>query len=75
MKEVKYKKVRERREALKYSGKDMVDKVNPLRIERGAKPITDKTYYKKETGEIPVYLEEALEFASVLGKSYKIFLN
>lgn len=70
-----YIKVKEERLKKGYTCKDMVDLINPLRVERGAKPITQATYYKKERGEIPVYVEEAFEIAKVLGKSYKIFFN
>lgn len=75
MEEIKFVKVKEERMKKGYTCKDMVELINPLRIKRGAKPITQATYYKKEKGEIPVYIEEAFEIASVLGRNYKIFFT
>ena len=75
MSETKYAKVKEERLKKDYTCKDMVELINPLRIKRGAKPITQAIYYKKEKGEIPVYIEEAFEIANALGKSYKIFFK
>lgn len=75
MKKVKYEKVRKRRLELGYSAKDVVEKANPLRIEKDMKPLSAITYYKKETGEIPFFLDEIEDFAFVLGRTYKIFFE
>lgn len=75
MKKIKYEKVRKIRRELGYSAKDMVEKANPLRIKKDMKPLSAITYYKKETGEVPFFLDEIEIFASVLGKSYKIFFD
>lgn len=72
---IKYENVRQERIKKNITCQKMVELLNPIRINRGAKPITPGTYYRKETGAIPVYIEEAEEIANVLGKSYKIFFN
>lgn len=75
MKKIKYENVKNVRLKKNMTCKEMVDLLNPIREKRGAKPITAGTYYRKEMGDIPVYIEEAEEIASVLGKNYKIFFN
>lgn len=72
---IKYESVRQERLKKNITCKKMVELLNPIRINRGAKPITSGTYYRKEIGIIPVYIEEAEEIAGVLGKSYKIFFD
>lgn len=72
---LKFEKVKEERLKKGYTCKEITELINTLRIQRGAKPISPSTYYKKENGEIPVYIEESEEIASVLGKSYKIFYS
>lgn len=75
MKSVKYEKVRKVRIEKGFSANDIVTRVNPLREKRGLKPLSASTYYKKETGEVPFFLEEVEDFATVLGKTYRIFFN
>lgn len=72
---IRYSKVKEERIKKGYSCKKMTDLLNILREKRGAKPITQATYYKKEKGDIPIYIEEAEEIAEILGKNYKIFFD
>lgn len=75
MKSVKYEKVRKRRLELGLSANDMVTKVNPLREKRGLKPLSASTYYKKETGEVPFFLDELEDFSFILGRTYRIFFK
>lgn len=75
MKEIRYKKVRELRIQKGMTAKDVVNLINPMRMKRNAKPISVVTYYKKEIGEIPVFIEEAEEIGKALGKDYKIFYS
>lgn len=72
---VRYNNVKEERIKKGYSCKKMVELLNVLRKKRGAKPISQATYFRKEKGDIPVYIEEAEEIAEVLGKNYKIFFD
>lgn len=71
----RYDKVKEERLKKKMSIKDMTELLNQIRLARGAKSITPSTYYKKENGEIPVFIDEAEDIAKVLGRSIKIFFN
>lgn len=75
MKIIRYENIKNERIKRKISCKKMVELLNPIREKRGAKPITSGTYYRKENGNIPIYIEEAEEIASVLGKDYKIFFE
>lgn len=69
------KNIKKRRLELGYSAKTMVNLVNPLRVKREAKEIAVSTYYKKENGEIPIYVEELEDFATVLATSPDFFYN
>lgn len=75
MKEIKYSKLRQARKKKGYNAEDMINTINPLRIKRGAKPITATTYYKKECGQVPIYLDEIEEISSAVGRTYKIFFE
>lgn len=75
MKDNRYKKIKERRIKLGLTAKEVVKTINPMRIKRGAKPMVVSTYYKKENGEIPIFLEEVDEIAKALFTDSKFFYS
>ncbi len=73
MKEKICDNIKKRRNNLGYSAKKMNTILNKIRINRGAKPIALSTYYKKENGEVPIYVEELEDIAEALKVEPKFF--
>ncbi len=73
MKEKICRNIKNRRIFLGYSANKVTDIINVTRKKRGAKPIVASTYYKKENGEIPIYVEELEDIAIALKVEPKFF--
>ena len=68
-------KIKKRRHDLKYSANDTLEIINKIRKARKVEPIALSTYYKKEKGEIPIYVEELEDFAIALKVEVNFFYN